>query len=238
MSDAELGAVLLPTTSWTLVEGAARGDPDARRQVFERYYWPVCAYIARIVRDASVAEEYATDFFLDKVFKEEGEGLLEKVDRERTFRPYLKVALRNFVKDRWRRNKPDREAVRPDARESGWARLPGEEPPDAEEAFDWEWVRMLLTRALKEVRRRCEERDQLAHLEIFLARFASDEQKAPSWAEIGARYQLGEKKARSRAETVQKRFRTALWKVLEAEVGPEAATEELATLLAILRDAR
>ena len=78
-----------------------------------------------------------------------------------------------------------------------------------------------------------------SYLDIFLARFASEDEKPPSWVEIGARHHLGQKEARHRAETVQRRFRAALREVLIEEQGsPEAADEEIATLLAILGNSR
>jgi len=228
----------LQTTSWTLIKGAAgtHPDEDARREVFRRYYRPVCKLIAAITRDASIADEYTSDFFVEKIFKEEGAGLLDKVDPKKgKFRPYLKQAVRNYLKDLWK--KPDPDPVDPNA--SGADLIFGEDWPDPDEAFHREWVRMLLEQALKRVREDCDAKGQLDYLEMFLAWFASDEEKRPSWGEIGARYGLDGTKARRRAETVQRRFRTALREVLIDEEGSrEAAGEELATLLALLRDSR
>jgi len=236
---AELAPAWMQTTSWTLIEAAAgeEADGDARREVFARYYRPVCAYIAKITRDASTAEDCANDFFLLKVFKAEGDGLLEKADRKRKFRPYLKAAVRNFLKDRWRQqNWRQERGVWPDAKDSGWDGFPGEGSPEADDIFHLEWVKMLLYLALEKVRVQCEEAGQPEYLDIFLARFASDDENPPSWAEIGAPYKLSAKLARRRADTVQRRFRAALREVLEKEEGsPEAADEELATLLAVLR---
>ncbi len=243
-----LRSVWLRTTSWTLIKAAARaggdngggGGEDERREFFERYYRPVCAYIAVIARDASVAEDYASDFFVEKVFKAKGGGLLEQVDQKRKFRPYLKAALRNYLKDRWKKQNWIQERGEfPDGDDSGWGAFPGGDSPEAEDVFHREWVRMLLALVLEKVRVQCEEAGQPEYLEIFLARFACDDEKPPSWREIGAHYDLDEKLARRRADTVQRRFRAALREALiDEERSPEAADEELATLLAVMRSAQ
>ncbi len=231
---------LPPTTSWTIVKEAAAGKPEARREVFERYRRPVCAYIAARTRDAGRAEEYTTDFFLEKVFKARGRGLLDHADPKRRFRTYLKAAVENFLKDRWRADQRNAQRfTRPDAEDQGWDRIPGEGSAQADDVFQREWTRMILARALEKVRALCERKGQQVHLAVFLGRYAGDDERRPRWAEIGARHGLDERTAQHRAETVQRRFRDAVREVLIEETGsPQAANEELAALLSLSRSAK
>ena len=89
MSGGDPTSVWAVETSWTLINAAAgeQADGEARREVFARYYEPVFKFLEKLEHDAEIAREYAHDFFLQKVFKEEGEGILEKVDRKKKFRP-------------------------------------------------------------------------------------------------------------------------------------------------------
>jgi DNA-directed RNA polymerase specialized sigma24 family protein len=107
----------LPPTSWTLL-AAAQGEGSAaaiaREEFARRYYPPVYAYLAAIVRNPDEAEELAQGFFAQTVATGR---LLAGVDQAKGgFRVYLKQALRNYVID-WQRkqgHRPQAE-LRPDA---------------------------------------------------------------------------------------------------------------------------
>ncbi len=48
-----------------LIERVARGDTSAHRQVFDRYYGRVLAFVRRRLRDDSLCEEVAADVFFE-----------------------------------------------------------------------------------------------------------------------------------------------------------------------------
>lgn len=48
-----------------LIERVARGDTSAHRQVFDRYYSRVLAFVRRRLRDDSLCEEVASDVFFE-----------------------------------------------------------------------------------------------------------------------------------------------------------------------------
>lgn len=231
-------AVLFPPTSWTLLAQARGRSPAAQEAVAElaeRYYRPVYAYLQAIVRNAETAEELTQGFFATKFLTG---ALVARASRsEGRFRHYLKQALRNYVKDAWRqaerqkRRPPERE-LRPDEDSAGWDRLIPEHAPAADAAFHAAWVRALLGDALERVRRICDERGQLAHFELFVARYVNE---AGGWRVLGQRFGLQEKTARSRAETILRHFRFVLREMLRQEVGSEQdVDEEIAALLALL----
>jgi len=223
-----------PETSWMLLDAARGASPEARAAMEEfaaRYRQPTYAYLAAIVRNPEEAEELAQGFFADVVASGR---LLARVDRSRgSFRPYLKQALRNYVASKKRRRIP--EQVYPDAQESGWEQLDLRAEGSPEAAFHRAWVQKLLAEALAGVRQLCEEKNQQEHYALFEARYLSPASAPPSWRELGQKFGLDEKAARSRAETVARHFRVVLREMLVAETGSEAAAdEEVSTLLAFL----
>lgn len=240
MNGGEPVSVWAVETSWTLIDAAAgeRADEDARQEVLARYYEPACKFLEKLEHDAATARDYAHDFFLQKMFKEEGQGVLEKVDRKRKFRPYLKESLRNY--------RIDRKRAEARARKRAWAPQEGGDASlddlaapklhRAEAAFDRARVRGLLARAVEVVRASCEEKGEGAYVDIFLARYFHDDDKPPSWRKIGERHGLTEKVARHRSETAARRFGAAIRQVLTEEEGSAAAAdEEIASLLEALR---
>ncbi|MBI3768820.1 MAG: sigma-70 family RNA polymerase sigma factor [Deltaproteobacteria bacterium] len=220
-----------PETSWTLIVAARGGAPGACAELARRYYRPVHAFIAALVRDPTDADDLTQGFF-ERAFVMG--RLVEQVDRERGhFRPFLMEAARNWVRDWWRRGQRGPRLVRPDAEPRGWQQIPEEATPPAEAVFHDAWVRALLDHALARVREVCAAKGQGVHLEIFLCRFASPTSRAPGWAELGAPHGLDEKAARNRAETVSRHFRLVLREMLVVETGSaEAADAEIEALLA------
>lgn len=126
-------------TCWTLIRGAAGGDPAARDE-FARVYLPVVkAYLAARWRTARhSADDAAQDVFVE-CFKEG--GLLEKVDADRPggFRAFLLAAVRNVARRYETRTRPSDPL--PDA-------LPADDTGPAE-AFDKAWARALLKEAAR-----------------------------------------------------------------------------------------
>ena len=232
------GSQDLPSTSWSLLESARRTGAEgerARAEFASRYLGPVQAYLAALCGQAEWARDLAQDFFADRVLAGK---LIDKADAQRgAFRPYLKRAVRNFFVDEARRHASLKRggAARPVGTEGieNVAQTGGENP---EAVFHREWVRMLLRDVIRRVRQRCEERGQQTHFEVFRRRYLDETGAVPSWADIGQVCGLDERSARSRAETAVRHFRDLLYEALSNEMeSPEAARQEIATLLSIGR---
>ncbi|MCI0490704.1 MAG: sigma-70 family RNA polymerase sigma factor [Blastocatellia bacterium] len=234
-------AGLFPQTSWALLD-AARGGGDLSISAFDefarRYYRPVYAYIAAILRDPGEAEDLAQGFFVAAILSGR---LLMRVDRARgSFRPYLKQAIRNYVIDELRKRGREQRRLIDESMQSDESsdrlinNVPASSPaPDA--AFHTAWVQSLLEEALVRVQAICESKGQQAHFQLFLGRYLSESSDPPSWRELGEAFGLGEKAARSRTETVASHFRVVIRKMLIDEVGSEPmADEEIAALLALM----
>jgi RNA polymerase sigma factor (sigma-70 family) len=231
----------LPQTSWTLL-AAVRGEGSdaaaAREEFVRRYYPPVHAYLAAIIRDAVgpvEPEELTQGFFSQAVATGR---LLAGADRAKgSFRPYLKQALRNYVID-WQRKqaRTPQPEVRPDADDGGgWERVITDVTPGPDTAFHAAWVRTLIEEALGKVQARCEAKGQQEHFALFVGRYLNESGEQPSWRDLGTEFNLDEKTARSRAETVARHFRLLLRETLAQDVGSgQNVDEEIAVLLAAL----
>jgi DNA-directed RNA polymerase specialized sigma24 family protein len=222
-----------PATSWALL-GAAAGDAGAHEEFRSRYYDPVFAFIAAKVHDLDKARDLTQEFFATRVLSGR---VVAGADRAKgSFRHYLRRAIRNFLIDVARKEARSPAAgVRIDAVDASSGVVipdPGQQP-DAE--FHRAWVRALLGRALLRVEAICAARGQQAHLELFVARYLDESGKAPGWGELGERFQLDEKAARNRAETVARHLRLVLREMMDQEVGEEGdVNHEIAALLAPL----
>jgi DNA-directed RNA polymerase specialized sigma24 family protein len=230
-----------PTTSWTLLSMVRKGGSDAQDAVavlLTRYREPVRAFLQSALRVApDEAGDVAHDFFLDKILT--GRFMLRYDRSKGSFRPYLKEALRNYVRSRKReelarRRSPDAGMVHPDQSTRGWDVVDAAEMTEPEAAFHAAWVRSLLDEALREVRTQCSTEGLEQHYAVFEGRYLSDD-PPPKWSVLAEPFGWDEKQARNRAEIVASRFRKVLLDLVSAEVGSEQmAREELEALLALL----
>lgn len=124
------------STRWAIV-----GDP---LQFVMRYAPAIEKYLRAIVRDPSVAEEISQDFVL-KMLNRRFERAVPDGGR---FRSYLKQAVRNAVREHFRRRRPE---LLPDEILADYA---VEEAADssAERAWSDEWRRCILERAWSALR--------------------------------------------------------------------------------------
>jgi RNA polymerase sigma factor (sigma-70 family) len=226
-----------PATCWPLLEEIRLGGKqgrDALDEFVRCYYRPAHAYILAIVRDQERARDVTQGFFHVAVLCR---GLLSRADsRKGSFRAYFKRALRNYVKDMWRREeRGDKFSDHPDAEPGGWERIGIAAGPLPDREFQVEWIRTMLEEALNRLRSICTAKDQKEHLELFLGRYLSATPDPPSWDELGRAFGLDPKTARHRAETVARHLQTVLRTMVADQVGSAAAIdEELATLKAFL----
>jgi len=225
----------LPPTSWTLLAEASGEQGDgARNELVARYYRPVRAYLGAIVRDSERTDELTQAFFEQVVLSGR---LLRAADRQRgSFRALLKQSLRNFVTDDLRRRQvTSKRDVHPDGDTHGWDAIGDGVGQSAEGEYHQAWVRALLDLALARVRETCVARGQLAHFELFTARYMHESGEPPSWRDLGVPLGIDEKAARNRTETVARHFRLVLRRMLIEETGsPGGAAAEAAALLEML----
>ena len=79
------------------------------------------------------------------------------------------------------------------------------------------------------------DRGHQVHFQLFSRRFLCGSDEPPSWKDVGAAFDLDEKTARSRAETVVRCFRGVLWDLIATDLGSEKAFEqELRNLIGVL----
>lgn len=230
-----------PTTSWTLLSIARGGGTeaqDALGTLLMRYREPVKAFLRSALHIApDEAADIAHDFFADKVLSGR---LMGQYDRTKgSFRPYLKEALRNYVRSKRRgeeakRRSPDAGLVHPDQLTRGWDSIDLASSTAPEAAFHLAWVRHLLDEALRLVRAQCEAENLTAHFAVFEGRYLSED-PPPKWSELAEPFGWDEKQARNRADIVAARFRSTLLDLVATEVGSEQmAREEIEALLALL----
>jgi DNA-directed RNA polymerase specialized sigma24 family protein len=236
------GGGRFPQTSWTLLGQASTagttGNPAATNEFTERYYPAVRAYISAIVRNSTTAEELAQQFFVTAVLS--GRLLLHADRAKGGFRPYLKQAIRNFLVDEHRRRAHRKEespesSVHPDGFKRGWEGLAdvGSRGPDTD--LLRAWGQSIVRMAVARVEAIAVEKGQQLHFQLFARRFLGDSDELPGWKEVGAAFNLDEKTARGRAETVVRCFRAVLWDLIATDIGSEKAFEhELRTLIGIL----
>jgi len=133
------------STAWTVIRGAAAGEPE-HRSLFVRSYSPVIrAYLRARWRASPLLQEVddaVQEVFL-ACFKED--GVLDAADPSREFRPFLYGVVRNVARHAETRRVRNRE--RP---------LPADLEPASEEelsaVFDRAWALAIVQAALQRVR--------------------------------------------------------------------------------------
>jgi len=200
----------------------------------ERYYAAVHAFVAAVARDPGEADDLTQRFFETVVLS--GRLLSHADPQKGRFRPYLKQAIRNFLVDEYRRQMrsptPD---VRPDALSGGWNAVSTETAPGPDAELLRAWARSLVGIAVARLEAACAAHDQREHFELFARRYLGETDDPPSWREIGERFGLDEKIARSRAETVARRFRALLRELVASDIGAgEDVDHELRSVISVL----
>lgn len=153
-----------PPTEWSAsghIPKLCHTDPERLKDLILKYRTPLKAYLlAAFPAMEDQAEEFLQDFVEDRILKK---GWLDKAERERgRFRDFLKISLKNFVRDRLRAQRA--EAVSMD----GLSRdVPAEE--SGSEAFDLEWARAILAEVLRRMEIDCRRprRNQANHVLIW-----------------------------------------------------------------------
>ena len=226
-----------PSTSWDLLANALRRgeqSADGLTEFTDRYYAAVRAFIRGVAPVGADADDLTQRFFETVVLSGR---LFAHADRAKgAFRPYLKQAIRNFLIDERRREARSISAeIRPDGVENGWNGISSELSPGPDEDLLRAWARSLVAIAVERLEAWCEAHDQRQHFQLFVRRYLADPDRLPTWGEVGAAFGLGEKVARSRAETAVRHFRAQLRELIASDVGAGGnVDEELQAVIGLL----
>ena len=217
------------TTCWTMIEGAAQGEPEAR-VAFAREYEPlVRRYLARRWRGRNLLQELGDA--LQEVFIEcyrEG-GALARVDRERgsSFRAFLFGVTRNVA----RRFEGARQGSSGDQEQDVEAIA---DDPSLSVLFDRQWALKIMAEAARQQRQNAQQQGaealrRVALLELRFTDSLSIREIASRWNEDPQ--QVHRQYARARVE-----FRRALFEVLARyqQGEPRDLEKECGLLLSLL----
>ncbi|MGD1001946.1 MAG: hypothetical protein ABSA67_14725 [Candidatus Brocadiia bacterium] len=145
-----------PATRWSLVLRAGKGQPEDRTAALEQLllqYMPALkAHLVQKGTDPERAEDLLQGFISSKVLERQ---LVARADAQRgKFRTFLLTALNNYVRSEIRREKTGRRSPARllDIQEHPDEAFPADGPS---EAFDVEWGRQILARALRDMQAEC-----------------------------------------------------------------------------------
>ncbi|MEM7397078.1 MAG: hypothetical protein AAF492_32535, partial [Verrucomicrobiota bacterium] len=165
-----------PPTPWTQIRRAVAPTSEQALSALDgllRLYLPAMrAHLIHLKRmSPDQAEDLIQGFVADKVL--EGE-LLARADRERgTFRSFLLTTFDRYIISVFRREQAAKRAP-----EGGhidideWADILAE-PDHAEEAFDLEWVHLVIQESLSRVKTECENSGREAFWRLFQNRLVA-----------------------------------------------------------------
>jgi hypothetical protein len=231
-----------PMTQWSTsghLPSALGKDQNALNELILKYQAPLKAYLlAAFPGSENEADELMQDFAQDKIMKE---GWLGKAERKRgRFRDFLKISLKNFVRDRFRRKPPA--VVSLDELQID---LPVEER--GTEAFEVEWARTLLSEVLERMEKDCKtlhrnEPNRPLIWEIFRLRLLQpilETAEPVGYEELVSRLGIASPfAAQNLLATAKRIFSRHLHEVIaEYEAGADAAAAELQDLRCFLRTA-
>ena len=210
--------------------------------VIGRYWKPVYCYLRRSGCSDVAAKDLSQGFFCDVVL---GRKLLRKADPTKgSFRAFLKSALRNYVKDRWRRENIKRRipSDRMVSLEGVGGTLPDVTPaatPD--EAFNLAWAGEVIREAVDETKKACLSLGHEAHWKVFWHRDLGPKlEGCPPipLAELCRQLNLpSNKHASNLAQTARRRFEASLRaRVRETVASGRYVDAELADLMKDLVD--
>ena len=158
-------ADVFPRTRWTsLVQPAQAGCESSLAALLDAYYAPLRRYLTCQWRlSIDQAQDVLQGFLADKVL---GKGILAAARRAKgKFRTFLLAALKNYAIDQIRRNR-----ARPDPEEID-SRFEMRDPgATAEEAFEYEWARQTVLRALENMEAECRRKKRADVWELFHVR--------------------------------------------------------------------
>lgn len=231
------------TTQWTVVLAARGNSPQARAALStlcEAYYQPVLAYLARALRDPSLARDVAHDFFASLL---EGDRLSQLSRDGGKFRAYLSGALKHFLSHRRAFERRSRRGggIAPVSLPSNSSAdtafgpdLVDERAEEPDEAFDRAWATTLVARALSTLRAECEAEGSIERFEQLKPWLTGDAAFGEQ-AETARRLQLDSNTLKAAVHRLKKRFRQLIKNEISSTLSsPADVDEEMRALFAAL----
>lgn len=229
------------TTHWSVVFRAKEGDSreahEALGRLCQTYWSPIYAYLRRERHSPADAEDLTQSFFAHLLEKEFLDHLHH---RQGKFRSFLLTFLKHFLADQ-------RDKVRAQKRGGGQRPISLDaldtvardacEPADQstpEQAFERQWARTVLQRAVARLR---EEYAANGRLELFeqLKDIQPGTHGAVSYAEIGQRLNLAEGSVKSAVHRLRQRHRELLREeIAQTVIRPDEIPEEVRHLMAVV----
>jgi DNA-directed RNA polymerase specialized sigma24 family protein len=235
-----------PTTRWTLVVRAGDRDAEAWVEALDellRLYTPVLK--SHLVTFEHVSPERADDFlqgFVTAKILEKDTVVAEAKAARGRFRSFLLKAFRNYCISQFRRERAQKRA--PERAELSLSEKPDALAYDAgfEAAFNLEWIRELLEKALTRMRAECEEKQRADVWGIFEQRLIGpmvEGTSPPAYDELMRRFEFASpSRAMNVLVTAKRMFQRVLFEAILDTVGDEdQARAELEEIKAILGNA-
>jgi RNA polymerase sigma-70 factor (ECF subfamily) len=220
-------------------QAGSQSAPQALERLCRTYWSPIYAYIRRRGFGPEEAQDLTQGFFLHWLQN----NALSAVDRNKgRFRSFLLVCLKNFLSNEWDRARRQKrgggqrmlsletEALESECSASADPKL------TPEKVFDRRWALMILDHTLEALRAEQVQAGKARQFEK-LACFLSAEGTAESYASLAAELELSREAVAMAVWRLRQRFRTLLLQEIRGMVSsPEQVKEELACLMAALRD--
>ena len=233
MNDPSAGRFM--TTHWTEVLSARGNSADARqslKELCERYYTPVYAFILSYTHHDENALDWTHSFFAKLL---EGRSFDHVVPNQGRFRSYLLGAVKHFIADERERSSAQKrggsiQLVSHDAIRGSMLEPQSESmPPDA--YFDRQWALSILDQSLRQLENECGgpgARDTFEALKPWLNGGMVDETQA----EIAERLGVSRDVVKKTLHRWRSRFREIVKSTICATVdSPAEVDQELAYLI-------
>ncbi len=231
------------TTHWSVVLAARnKSSPDsaaALEALCRTYWYPLYAFVRRQGHSPSDAEDLTQEFFARLLAK----GYLQAADRDKgRFRTFLRVALKRFLANEWKRaHRLKRGAGIPAVPfdiTSGEQRYQAENPvslaPDR--LYEQRWARVLLDQALSRLRSAYVSAGKSLEFEQLKGALTA-ERGSIDYSQLAHALALNEGAVRVAVHRLRKQFRQ-LFRATVAETvsKPEEVDEELRYLAKLLTE--
>lgn len=228
------------TTQWSLILAAREGDdPEAREALSalcEAYWPPIFAYLRGRGASRDKALDLTQGFFATAIEKR----YLGDARRERgRFRTFLLAAVNHYAANEWDKERAQKRggpfpSLSLEVVDAGGWRLEPSHGDTPERAFERQWARALIERALKRLRAEAPPSIDARRFErVVVGLF---ETPTEGYAVLARDLEISEGAARVAAHRMRARFRTLLREEVARTV-PDAADvdDELTYLRAALR---
>jgi RNA polymerase sigma-70 factor (ECF subfamily) len=236
------GVSAFPTSQWSLIARASAGDVDAGRmalaELCRRYWYPIYAFVRRLVASNHDAEDITQGFFSHLL----GSELIAGADRSRgRFRTYLLACCKNYIANHKRAARAEKRggqtaivAIDFDDAATRYSREPAD-PVDAEHLFIRRWALMLLEETIATLQ---SEYDANGRGDLFarLRPTLTSDPEAATYATIASELHMTEDAVRKAAQRMRERFRDELRRRIADTVESEDdIADEIRDLFAAVR---